>query len=228
MGFVRMGRKVRSTQRQQLRKEVAKGGKRKRSLFTLFLLLLVWSLILGWGLAQARDVSSQSSVKSEQRSMKVETLVGSNNLAAFQSDISQAPTNNGQATTDPVSGRLQLGQQLYLDNCATCHLALPPGVLPSETWQNLLQETQQHYGTKLPRIITPTLLLMWDYLRTYSRPQLEKEAVPYRVTESRYLKALHPRVNLPQPTTLSSCLTCHPGAEKYNFRSLTAEWENSP
>ena len=191
-------------------REAAPRGIRKRSLFTLFLLLLVWSIILGWGMAMAMDVQSKVPI------------------AQMSRPTANSAATETMGTVDPVISRLELGQQLYLDNCSTCHIAVPPAVLPMETWKNLLQDTQQHYGKQLPRIITPSLLLIWDYVRTYSRPQLEKETVPYRVTESRYLKALHPRVELPQPVKLSSCVTCHLGANQYNFRELTPGWENSP
>lgn len=130
-------------------------------------------------------------------------------------------------TVDPVASRYQLGEQLYLENCSSCHFAIPPAVFPTETWRNLLQD-QEHYGKQLPLIIGPSLLIMWDYLRTFSRPQAEKEAIPYRVSSSRNFKALHPKVKLSQPANIASCVTCHPGAAAYNFRRLASEWENAP
>jgi hypothetical protein len=55
--------------------------------------------------------------------------------------------------------------------------------------------------------------------------QLQDEVTPYRLKDSRYFKALHPGVNLPRPVQIGSCVTCHPGAGEYNFRSLSAKWE---
>jgi Dihaem cytochrome c len=130
-------------------------------------------------------------------------------------------------TVDPVPARYQLGQDVYLENCATCHIAIPPAVLPDETWRQILQDAQ-HYGQVIPPLVDPERFLVWDYLRTFSRPLAEEEATPYRITDSRYFKALHPRVELPQPTQLSSCIACHPGAEQFNFRSLSPEWQDAP
>jgi len=48
------------------------------------------------------------------------------------------------------------------------------------------------------------------------------------VTESRYFKALHPRIDLPPTLTAAGCISCHPGARDYNYRRLTPEWEDSP
>lgn len=129
------------------------------------------------------------------------------------------------ATVDIVPSRYQLGQELYLENCASCHIALPPAVLPTQTWQQLLQDTQ-HYGITLQPLIDPPRLLIWNYLRNFSRPLLPEEPTPYRVAESRYFKALHPQVKLPRPLDLTSCATCHPGATEYDFRRLTPEWES--
>ncbi len=126
---------------------------------------------------------------------------------------------------DWVSPEYQLGQQLYLENCSSCHIAVPPQVLPTQTWQQLLQDTQ-HYGVELPALVDPPRLIIWNYLQRYSRPLLpQEEIVPYRVNRSRYFKALHPNIDFPQAVTLKGCVSCHPGANQNNFRQLTPEWQ---
>lgn len=169
----------------------------KRSPAVLMLILLVWSICLGWGLGLVLSASAQT-------------------------------TAPGIGTVDAIPARYQLGKELYLENCATCHIAIPPEVLPSETWRRLLMEPQEHYGVKLEPLLGPSQLVMWDYLRTFSRVQQEKEAIPFRVSESRFFKALHPRVKFPQQAKIASCVTCHPGVGQFNYRTLTQEWENSP
>ncbi|NJL21844.1 MAG: diheme cytochrome C [Leptolyngbyaceae cyanobacterium SM1_3_5] len=139
----------------------------------------------------------------------------------------RAMDTTGLGTVDPVPQNQQLGQSLYLQTCGGCHIVPSPAVLPDETWRQLLQDTQ-HYGVQLAPIVDPPRLLIWNYLRAFSRPIAEGESVPYRINNSRYFKALHPRVPLPQPATLGSCISCHPGAGAYDFRSLSAEWQNAP
>lgn len=186
--------------------------KRGRSLLILLLLLLTWSILLGWSMSWALGMDATRPIEP---------------IAQLSpSTPSQSAAVTG--TVDPVPQKFQLGQELYLENCSTCHIAVPPAVLPSETWRRLLLEPKQHFGTQVPPIISPSLLLIWDYLRTFSRPHFEKESVPYRLSESRYLTALHPRVKLPQPIKLNNCASCHPGTDQFNFRRLTSEWENSP
>jgi hypothetical protein len=165
----------------------------KRRPFGLLLVVLAWSLTMGWLLALASNAQGATPVAE----------VG---------------------TVDVVPAQHKLGQELYLENCSTCHIPLPPAVLPTQTWQNLLQDSQ-HYGAQLKPLIDPPRILVWKYLQTFSRPQRQDEETPYRVNNSRYFKALHPGVKLPRPTQISSCVSCHPSASDFNFRRLSPEWE---
>lgn len=193
----------------------------KRSPLVLLLLLLGWCISLGWGMAIAFSTPQDAIAKSTATTpLALETAV--------QPDRIAQATSEEIGTVDPVTPRYQLGQELYLDNCASCHVPLPPEVLPSETWRRLLLEPEQHFGTQLKPLIGPSLRILWDYIQGYSRPQKEDKPLPYRISESYYFKALHPRVKLPQPVKPASCVLCHPGAPEYNYRSLTPEWENSP
>ncbi|WP_413167646.1 cytochrome C [Capilliphycus salinus ALCB114379] len=148
-------------------------------------------------------------------------------VSAMSPDPLAIPSNQ-IATVDRVPPRFELGQQLYLENCSGCHIALPPEVLPSQTWRQILQDTQ-HYGRQLKPLVDPPRLLIWNYLQTFSRPlNLEEEQLPFRVERSRFFRAIHPRVEFSQPISVNNCLNCHPSASEYNFRSLTSEWTDSP
>jgi mono/diheme cytochrome c family protein len=174
----------------------------RRKWFAL-LLPLFCSGLLGWGLAQ---------------------------LALSQILPAQPPPSGPSftptETVDVVPERYQLGQQLYLENCAGCHVGLPPAVLPSQTWAGLLQEPQ-HYGATIKPLVEPQLKIAWKYVSTYSRPIDKNEPVPYQVRKSRYFKALHPKVNFTTPPSVNSCITCHPAAAQFNYRRLSPEWENA-
>ncbi|WP_375512276.1 cytochrome C [uncultured Nostoc sp.] len=165
----------------------------KRQFFGLLLVIVTWSLAMGWLLALATNAQS----------------------ATPTAEI---------GTVDVVPAQYQLGQELYLENCSTCHIGLPPAVLPTQTWKNLLEDSQ-HYGAQLKPLVDPPRILVWKYLSTFSRVQRDDEETPYRLNDSRYFKALHPGVKLPRPVQLGSCVSCHQGASDYNFRRLTAEWK---
>ena len=199
-----------ATARQRLRPSTPAKRRRRLPLMLLFLVVL-WSLIMGLGLAQATEKPIDP-IQIAQTGPRVSDL---------------APEAPPVGTVDDVPRKYQLGQELYLDNCATCHIGVPPAILPTETWRQLLQDSQ-HYGTRVQPLVDPPRLLVWDYLRTYSRVQISEEKTPYRIAESRFFKALHPRVKFSQPIKLNNCATCHPGASQFNFRQLTPEWANSP
>ena len=145
--------------------------------------------------------------------------------AALETALNAAPKVEG--TIDPVPPRFELGHELYLENCATCHVGIPPAVMPSQTWVDLLQDTQ-HYGVQIPRLVDPGRILIWQYLEYFSRPLNEEETTPYRVRNSRYFKALHPTVEFEEQVNLSSCVSCHPAALDFNYRRLSREWQDAP
>lgn len=192
---------------------------RRRSMLILVLLLLVWSICLGVGMAQATDSASVEPANSAEAIAQA-----TRNLPA---EMDPMAPNQAIGTVDVVPARFQTGQKLYLENCATCHIGIPPAVMPSQTWQQLIQDPE-HYGGTIQPLRSPNLQILWQYLREYSRPLAAGESTPYRIQQSRIFRTLHPRVQFTQPITLTSCISCHPGAGAYDFRSLTAEWQNAP
>jgi hypothetical protein len=134
--------------------------------------------------------------------------------------LAQSVPSNAIGTVDPIAPKHQRGQELYLKNCASCHIGIPPAVLPSQTWADLIQDPE-HYGAQLPKIGAFELRQMDQYLTSYSRPLRQDESTPYRMAQARYFRALHPQVKLPKPLTIASCASCHPQADVFNFR----EWQ---
>jgi hypothetical protein len=118
----------------------------------------------------------------------------------------------------------QLAQAQYVRSCGTCHVALPAQVLPTETWQRLLQDPN-HYGQQIQPLTGVTFQLAWGYLRPNSRPLRQGEPVPYRLAESRYFRALHLQVDFPTPVRVSGCVDCHPKVEAGDFATLSPNWQ---
>jgi mono/diheme cytochrome c family protein len=185
----------------------------------LLLLILLWSALLGIGLAQ---VTSANQLSNQQL---VDSAAPRESLTVAQVGQLESPTNPTD-TVDTVTESYRQGQQYYLEGCATCHVGLPPAVMPSQTWAGLLPDPQ-HYGAQITPITEPLLQIAWNYISTYSRPIKEGERVPYRLQQSRFFKALHPKVAFTEPITVNSCLACHPAAAQFNYRRLSAEWEGA-
>ena len=144
----------------------------------------------------------------------ISILISSQISKVLSHSLAQVNTNNSR-----------LGQEIYIQNCSSCHIPIPAEVIPTDTWQEILSKPGKHYGTSLPKLSSINTRLIWSYLRTYSRPLLERELKPEFVTQSRYLKALHPQVDLPKPVTHQSCIVCHPGAKKLDYRTLSSEFD---
>ncbi|MEB3310322.1 MAG: hypothetical protein VKJ02_08815 [Snowella sp.] len=129
---------------------------------------------------------------------------------------------------DAVPTRYEPGFEAYLETCASCHIAIPPEVLPIESWQEILRKPDNHYGTSIPNFNRFTQLLIWDYVSTFSRPSPPDSPRILYVEKSRYFKALHPRVTMPPNMSAKTCVTCHPNVANANFRTLTPEWKDAP
>ena len=175
----------------------------------LTLLLILFTVLMGIGLAQAIEPKS------------------------VPNRIQPTPQSSTQSTSqpiiqpDPVNDRDKAGQILYLENCATCHLGIPPAVMPTQTWQALLQDPQ-HYGINIKLPQGTDRRILWNYIKTASRPIADTgDRVPYRIGDSRYFRALHPKIKFAEKPTLTTCITCHPSAQGFNFRTLTPEAEKS-
>jgi hypothetical protein len=141
--------------------------------------------------------------------------------------VAQTIVPDPAGLVDIVPPEFQLGQELYLENCASCHVGLPPATMPTETWRTILTEPN-HYGVQITPFTEPSIYIVWNYISRYSRPIREGEPVPYRLRSSRYFRILHPTVEFGDRITVHSCATCHPAAEQFNYRTLTTEWEDSP
>jgi hypothetical protein len=116
----------------------------------------------------------------------------------------------------PLPKKYMLAEEVYRERCATCHVALPPEVLPAESWREILSQ-QGHYGVTLPSMGSIERQLLWLYLRDYSRSLKENEDTPYTLGTSRFFRALHPKVALPAPLSTQSCIQCHAGAKTGDF-----------
>ena len=135
----------------------------------------------------------------------------------------------------------------YLKECGECHFAYQPGLLPSRSWEKLLNADalKSHFGDNA-EFDKDTLQAIHDYAienaadksfykrsRKIALATAEGEA-PLRITEVRYIKRKHK--NIPEKMvkgnkdvkSLSNCNKCHTQADKGVFDNDTVSIPNFP
>ena len=121
-------------------------------------------------------------------------------------------------SVDKPTDNFAIGEELYLKTCATCHIPIPPAVLPTETWKSILETPGNHYGVQLKDLVRFNQGFIWQYLQNYSRGLLEDEVAPKYIAQSRYFFALHPQVEFSNPVNNTTCIECHTLAKNFDYR----------
>lgn len=123
--------------------------------------------------------------------------------------------------------------QAYEANCASCHFAYQPGLLPARSWQKIMHSSAliQHFGESA-EIDTPTRLAILDYLQSNAADVSEdkwskrvmrgiKDAeTPLRITRLAYFLQRHDEVSehnvLDNEAVRSwgNCVACHTQAKQ--------------
>lgn len=113
----------------------------------------------------------------------------------------------------------------YEQECAACHIAYPPGMLPAASWQGLMGRLDQHYGTDASLDAASVQEIgQWldQHAGTYRRVT---EAPPdHRITRSAWFLRKHRADEVPpelwrHPAVKSAanCAACHTQAAQGRF-----------
>jgi mono/diheme cytochrome c family protein len=113
----------------------------------------------------------------------------------------------------------------YQQECAACHVAYPPGMLPAASWQRLMGGLGKHFGTDASLDATGAReISTWlnQHAGTYKRVT---EAPPQdRITRSSWFLSKHNEREVPlavwKRTSVGSpanCAACHTQADKGSF-----------
>ncbi|MBK9160562.1 MAG: diheme cytochrome c [Nitrosomonadales bacterium] len=135
----------------------------------------------------------------------------------------------------------------YKEECSACHMAYPPGLLPSRSWEKLLNEQAlgDHFGDDAS-LDGDTLREIHDYAMENAADKsfhkrsrkialaTENGEAPLRIIEVRYIKRKHH--DIPEKMisgnkdvkSLSFCSKCHTRADDGNFDSDTVSIPNYP
>ena len=111
----------------------------------------------------------------------------------------------------------------YKQECAACHMAYPPGMLPASSWSRMMNRLDQHYGTDAsldPAMVRQISTWLEAHAGTYKRV---REAPPQdRITQSAWFERKHREV---EPAvwkraavgSRANCMACHTRADQGDF-----------
>ena len=111
----------------------------------------------------------------------------------------------------------------YKQECAACHMAYPPGMLPASSWSRMMSGLNQHYGTDASldaAMVRQIGTWLEAHAGTYKRV---REAPPQdRITQSAWFERKHREV---EPAVWkraavgspANCMACHTRADHGDF-----------
>lgn len=139
----------------------------------------------------------------------------------------------GLATGSGVSDDLDLkpaSDPVYLEECGSCHLAYPPGLLPSASWQKVMDGLEDHFGDNA-ELDAETSDAIRDYLDRHAAEtgfgkrakKFADKSAPLRISETAYFRDEHDDVPMrlvrdnPEVGSFAQCDQCHQRADKGDF-----------
>lgn len=124
--------------------------------------------------------------------------------------------------------------KLYEKECASCHFAYQPGLLPSRSWIKVMGDLENHFDTDASLELEDNKKIL-DYLvensaekfTNYKRSKkinrsIRGDETPIAVTDTRYFIKKHREIrkNLitqDEVKSLSNCMACHTTADKGSY-----------
>ena len=111
----------------------------------------------------------------------------------------------------------------YRQECAACHMAYPPGMLPAASWTRMLGRLDQHYGTDAsldPAMVRQIGTWLEAHASTYKR--VREQPPQDRITRSAWFERKHRELDAAvwQRTAVGSranCMACHTRADQGDF-----------
>jgi len=112
---------------------------------------------------------------------------------------------------------------IYKAECAACHIAYPPGLLPAASWQRLMTQLPHHFGADASLdAATVKALSTWLGANAAEGRRAATPPAEDRITRSAWFTRKHDEV--PAATwkrasikSASNCMACHTGADRGDF-----------
>lgn len=123
----------------------------------------------------------------------------------------------------------------YQEECGSCHMAYPPGLLPGRSWEKMMTSLDNHFGENAELdsatvaelsqfLVANSADAMPNYRRSRKLIQgLPNENVPLRITQLDFFRHEHREIperlisTNPKVGSRSNCNACHRNAERGSF-----------
>ncbi len=128
-----------------------------------------------------------------------------------------------------------VGDPLYREECGSCHMVYPAGLLPARSWRAVMARLDSHFGDNaemeeaVQMKITEYLVANSADKSPYRRSKkimrrLSKTETPLSISRMRYFRHEHDEIPARMVTGndkvagISNCVACHVQAEEGSFR----------
>ena len=115
----------------------------------------------------------------------------------------------------------------FQQECASCHMAYPPGLLPAASWTKIMAGLDRHFGADASLTPAETTDIA-NWLAKNASNRWTASTAPVRISESAWFKAKHnsreiapdvwKRASIKSP---ANCTACHSAADKGDFNENT-------
>ena len=112
---------------------------------------------------------------------------------------------------------------VYKQECAACHMAYPPGMLPASSWSRMMTRLDQHYGTDAS-LDAAMVRQIGTWLEAHAGTYKRVREAPHqdRITQSAWFERKHrdvepavwKRAAVGSP---ANCMACHTRADQGDF-----------
>ena len=119
-----------------------------------------------------------------------------------------APALAGGRFTVPPNER-------WTSECASCHIAYPPQLLPAASWQRLMSQLDRHFGTDASLDPASAAEITRFLESSAASGKRARGAAGLRITEAPWFVREHHEV---AQQKLSACESCHTTAAQGDFR----------
>lgn len=111
----------------------------------------------------------------------------------------------------------------YAQECAACHLAYPPALLPAASWQRIMAGLDRHYGTDASLDAASVREIgRWLQANAGGYKRLRAEPPQDRITRSDWFERKHRDVadavwRRASVKSRANCMACHTRADQGDF-----------